>query len=169
MLGSRAAQLAAEVAQLDRHERELGLRAGDLDKGVERVRRKIVDHEPVAGGRDWLLGVHVYVAERRHLDGGDCVVESAERPQRGEQLVRLCRVADVVGIDDRKRLAADGFGELRDRREIHEPADGGELVRQSALSQLPPGVQDFSATIDRVPQDPGVRLVRSGTARTRSR
>jgi hypothetical protein len=137
VLGPLAAQLAAEVAQLDRRERELGVRAGHLDEGVERVRRKMVDHEPVAGGRNWLLGVHVHVAERRHLDGGDRVVQRPERAQRREQLVGVDRVAEVVGLDDRERLATDRFGDLRDRREVQEPTDGGQLVRQIALSQLP--------------------------------
>ena len=98
------------------------------------------------------------MAERRHLDGGDRVVDRPERAQRGEQVVGVYRVAEVVGLDDRERLATDRFGDLRDRREIEEPTDSGQLVRQIALSQLPPGVQDFKATIDRIPQDSRIRL-----------
>ena len=81
-----------------------------------------------------------------------------ERVQRREQLVGFYRVAEVVGLDDRERLTTDGFGDPRDRRQIQEPPDGGQLVRQIALSQLPPGVQDFRAAIDRVPQDSRIRL-----------
>jgi hypothetical protein len=69
-----------------------------------------------------------------------------------------CGIAEVVGLDDRERLATDGFGDLRDRREIHEPTDRGQLVGEIALSQLSPGVQDLGATIDRIPQDSRVRL-----------
>jgi len=47
------------------------------------------------------------VAERRHLDGGDRVVEWPERAQRREQVAGVYRVAEVVGLDDRERLAAE--------------------------------------------------------------
>jgi hypothetical protein len=63
-----------------------------------------------------LFGVHVQVAERRHRDGLDRVVEGSERAQWGEQLVGLGRVTDVVGLDDHERLAAQRLGDFGDRR-----------------------------------------------------
>jgi hypothetical protein len=44
------------------------------------------------------------------------VVHWPERAQRREQVVGVCRIAEVVGLDDRERLATDGFGDLPDRR-----------------------------------------------------
>jgi hypothetical protein len=42
-------------------------------------------------------------------------------------------------------------------KSIQEPTDGGQPVRQIALRQVRPGVEDFTATLDWVPQDSRVR------------
>ena len=71
---------------------------------------------------------------------------------------RLFPVTEVVGLDQHERFAADVFGDLRDRREVDEPAHRGELVGNVTSGQFAPGVQDLRAALDRVPQGTRVRL-----------
>jgi hypothetical protein len=84
--------------------------------------------------------------------GGDGVVDRPQSAQRGEQRVRLCRIAHVIGLHDHERLAADGLGDLLDWREVEQPADRGQLVRDLSPGQLGPGVQHLRGALDRVPQ-----------------
>ena len=113
---------------------------------------------PVTDARHGLLGIHVHAAELRHRDDPDRVVDRAQRSQRGEQLVRLRGIAGVVDIDDHERGAAQFLRYLGDRREAQETGQGGQLVGERGLGQLPPGVHHLVGALDREPQRSRVGL-----------
>jgi hypothetical protein len=86
-----------------------------------------------AGGLGWQVGQRRHRNRNRNRNRGDRVIDRSELSQRGEELVGLGRVADVDGLDDHECLAADLLGQLRERREIQEPA-GSLLTRQDGGS-----------------------------------
>ena len=64
-LSGGAAEFAAEVAHLDRGQRELGARSGGADQRVDGLVRELASISPSPERRGRLVGVHVYVQELR--------------------------------------------------------------------------------------------------------
>jgi DNA-binding CsgD family transcriptional regulator len=145
------------VPDLDRYQPGRRAGAGHRDQGVDRLARQHGEREAVTGHRYRVFRFHVQVAERGHGHGRDRVVDGPERAQRGEHVVGLSPVADVVRLHDDERPAPDLRRDGRERREPQEPAHRGQLVRRPA-GQPGPGVQHLGSAFDRVPQRPGVRL-----------
>ena len=57
-----------------------------------------------------------------------------------------CPGRAVDGLDHRERVAAEGVGHLRNRGEVHQPPDGGHLVRHVA-GPLAPAVEDITGLL----------------------
>ena len=98
------------------------------------------------------------VAERLGRDHLDRVRNRPQRPQRGEQVVRLSDGAEVDGVDHHEGLAAQVGGQIGGRREVHQPGGGGELLRQTGLGELAPSLQHLGGRLGGPPQQPGVDL-----------
>ena len=77
--------------------------------------------------------------------------------QRADQLGAGARVAEVGSLDDGEGPAAQWFGDLGQRRQPQQVADGGDLVRDRC-GPFAPGVQDLRGALDREEQVPGVQL-----------
>jgi hypothetical protein len=146
------------VAKLDHDQRRAGPEARDADDRVDRLGGQAGQHEPVTRARSRLLGVHMQVAERLGRDHLDRVRDRPQRPQRGEQVVRLSDGAEVDGVDHHEGLAAQVGGQIGGRREVHQPGGGGELLRQTGLGELAPSLQHLGGRLGGPPQQPGVDL-----------
>ena len=65
--------------------------------------------------------------------------------------------AEIEGLDAHERAAAKRLGDVGDRRELEQPADGGHVVGHVG-GPLAPGVQDLARALDREEHDAGVDL-----------
>ena len=83
-----------------------------------------------------------------------------DRPELAERLHQLRPVlfgAHERGLDDHEGLAADGLRHLREGRELHLPADGGDLVGR-AVHPAAPGLEDLGRALEGEEEDAGVDL-----------
>ncbi|HEX6449118.1 MAG TPA: hypothetical protein VF060_06635 [Trebonia sp.] len=152
-----AGQRAAEVADLDAGQRRVGLRSCYRDQGIDRGGGEVGHERALALGGHRLVWVHVQLAERGGWEGREGVEFRAETAQRLGQFGAGARVAEVGGLDHGESPAAQRFGELRQRRQPHQMADGGDLVRHCG-GPFTPGVQHLRGTLDREEQVPRVQV-----------
>ncbi len=80
-----------------------------------------------------------------------------ELAQRAQQLGTARLVAHVDGLDDDELLTAKRLGQLRQRRELQDPADRRHLVRHRGRPGVP-GVQHLRGALPREEEDAGVDL-----------
>jgi len=75
------------------------------------------------------------IPDRRH--NRERVHRGAERAERLEELDALALVPEHDGLDDREAAAPQRLRDLRDRRELEDPADRGHLVRHGRRPGVP--------------------------------
>ena len=109
---------------------------------------EVVEEHAVAEAGNGVLGIHVDVLERRRRDGRDGVDLGPERADRRDERGALRLGAEVEGLDADERAAAKRLGDVGDRRELEQPADGGHVVGHVG-GPLAPGVEDLARALDR--------------------
>ena len=146
VLRARAAELAAQLPQLDRQQREPAPGAGGLRRTSStaslRQRRRASGRRRsrAPDARDPCADGWLGAPASRSLDR---VVDRAQRAQRRQQPIGLGRSPRWIASTSDERLAADRLGDLRDRRQVQQPTDRRQLVRELALGELAPGMQDL--------------------------
>ena len=150
--GRRAAQRAAELAQLDDVQRRAGARAGARSSASMASAGSVSTSAVVADVGHRLLGVLVQAHERRRGDHRERVDLGRERAQRLDH----GRVALDGAVDHHDAAAAQRRGDLLQRRELHDPERGRDVVggvdgplrpgRQHALGLAP--VPQHEAGVD---------------------
>jgi hypothetical protein len=106
---------------------------------------------------DGLVGVHVLLAEGGGWDGCKGVELGAQPAQRLAQLRAGARVAEEGGLNYHEGPTAQRFGQLRQRRQPQQVADGGDLVGHGG-GPCVPGVQHLGGALYREQQASGVQV-----------
>ena len=154
---ARAMERPADVPDLRRDERRAGLRAGGGDERVDRRGVELAEHHPLARVRHRLGRIHVELRDpdrRHHREGVD---RRPERAQRLEQLRALVLAAHVHGLDDDELLTTEEVRQLRERRELEDPAHRGDLVRHRPRP-VEPRVQHLGRALPGEEEDARVDL-----------
>jgi hypothetical protein len=115
------------------------------------------ERHSVTGPRDRLRGVHVQVPELGCGDHRERVHLWAEAAEGLHELGAGLLAPDEGRLDDDERAAAQVLGEIRDRRELHEPRCRRELGRR-ALRPDAPRVEDLGCALEGEEERAGVHL-----------
>ena len=97
------------------------------------------------------------VRQRRRRHGREGVHRGAELAQRRYERGTLARRSREHGFDDDEAVTAQRLGDVRERREVQDSAEGGDRVG-NVLDPLAPGIQHLACALDRPEHRAGVEV-----------